>query len=53
MAKNTSGKLTQSTDIIIEALFSEAVTEYVEGRKTKEQAIRDFRQQVQRQLNIQ
>ncbi len=53
MAKNVDGKLVQATDDVIQALFSEAITAYSMGEKTKEQAIADFRQQVSSQVGIQ
>lgn len=52
MAKNVDGKLTQGTDQAIEALFNEAVISYVEGEKTKDQAIEDFKSQVNAQLGL-
>ena len=53
MAPGVDGRLTQGTDDVIQALFGEAVTAYVNGEKTKEVALRDFRQQVQSQIGIQ
>ena len=52
MALTVDGKLVQGTDQAIEGLFQEAVTAFVEGEKSKDQAIADFRQQVQIQLGI-
>jgi len=52
MAKGVNGKLTQSYDDVIQALFQEAVTAFVNGEKSQEQAVADFREQVQSQLNI-
>jgi len=52
MALGVNGRLTQSYDDVIQALFSEAHTAFVNGEKTQEQAIADFRAQVQSQLNI-
>lgn len=46
MANNVDGKLTQGTDQAIEAIWAEAVTAYVNGEKTKDQAIADFKDQV-------
>lgn len=46
MANNVDGKLTQGTDQAIEAIFNDAVTSYVNGEKSKEQAIADFKEQV-------
>ena len=52
MAKNVDGKLTQGTDQAIEGLFNEAVISYVEGEKSKDQAIADFKSQVNAQLGL-
>jgi len=52
MAKTVDGKLVQGTDQSIESIFSEQVTAYVEGEKTKAQALADFRQQASTQLGI-
>jgi len=53
MALGVDGKLSQSYDDVIQALFQEAVTAFVMGEKSRDQAISDFRDQVQSQLNIQ
>ena len=52
MAKNVDGKLTQGTDQAIEGPFNEAVVAYVNGEKTKAQALSDFRNQVEIQLGL-
>ena len=52
MAKNVDGKLTQGTDQAIEGLFNEAVISYVEGEKSKDKAIADFKSQVNAQLGL-
>jgi ABC-type glycerol-3-phosphate transport system substrate-binding protein len=52
MALSVNGRLTQGTDDDIQALFQEAVTAYVNGEKTKAQALADFRSQVQSQLGL-
>jgi len=52
MAKSVDGKLVQGTDQAIESIFSEQVTAYVEGEKTKAQALADFRQQASTQLGL-
>lgn len=46
MANNVDGKLTQGTDQAIEGIWAEAVTAYVNGEKSKDQAIADFKDQV-------
>jgi ABC-type glycerol-3-phosphate transport system substrate-binding protein len=52
IAKNINGRLKQGTDGVIEDLFFEEVDAYIEGEKTKEQALRDFRLQVTRRLGL-
>jgi hypothetical protein len=52
MARGIDGRLTQGTDQAIEGLFQEALTAYVEGEKTKDQALADFRTQVSFQLGL-
>lgn len=46
MANNVDGKLTQGTDQAIEAIWNDAVSSYVNGEKSKDQAIADFKEQV-------
>jgi ABC-type glycerol-3-phosphate transport system substrate-binding protein len=53
IARNVNGKLVQATDQVINGIFGEAVTAFVEGRRTKAQALADFRSQVRSQLGIQ
>jgi multiple sugar transport system substrate-binding protein len=50
IAKAINGKIFQATDEDIEALWDEAVAVYVNGEKTKAQAIADFKTQVEAQL---
>ena len=52
MAKAVDGRLAQGTDQAIEGLFQEALTAFVEGEKTKAQALADFRDQVSFQLGL-
>lgn len=52
MAKTVDGKLTQGTDQAVEGLFNEAVTAYIEGEKTKAQALQEFKNQVSTQLGL-
>jgi len=47
MAKNVNGRLLQGTDEAIEAMFDEAMTAYVNGGKSKAQALAEFRRQVE------
>jgi ABC-type glycerol-3-phosphate transport system substrate-binding protein len=47
MAKTINGKLVQGTDQAVEALFQEEVTAFVNGEKSKAQALADFRRQVE------
>jgi ABC-type glycerol-3-phosphate transport system substrate-binding protein len=53
MAQNVDGKLLQGSDQTINGIFGEEVTAYVLGEKTKDQALADFRTQVQTALGIQ
>jgi len=48
MARNVNGKLEQKTDNAINDLFREAVNYYIEGEKTKAQALVDFKSQAER-----
>jgi ABC-type glycerol-3-phosphate transport system substrate-binding protein len=50
LASHVTGKLFQRTDGAINALFDENVTAFVNGEKTKDQAITDFTEQVNTQL---
>jgi len=45
MAKRVNGGLLQKSDEAIEAMFDEAVTSYVNGKKTKARALDDFKSQ--------
>ena len=53
MAKGVNGRLTQSYDDVIQALFQEAMQQFVNGEKTQAQAISEFREQVKSQVGIQ
>jgi len=50
MAKGVNGKLLQGSDEAIEAMFDEAVAAFVNGEKTKDQALADFRAQAESQF---
>ena len=52
MAKSVDGSLTQGTDQVIEAIFTEMGNAYVNGEKTREQVIADFKSQVSAQLGL-
>lgn len=52
MAQSINGKMTQGTDQAIEVLFNEAVTSYVNGEKSKDDAIAAFKDQVNAQLGL-
>ena len=52
IAKNINGTLMLGADQIINELFIEQVTSYVLGEKTKEQALADFRQNVNTQFSF-
>jgi len=45
MAKNVNGKLFQGTDEIVNDLYNSVIEAYVNGEKTKEQTLADFRTQ--------
>ncbi len=52
MAKSVDGKLTQGTDQAIEGLFGEAVVAFINGEKTRDKALEDFKSQVSAQLGL-
>ncbi len=52
MSKTVDGSLTQGTDQQIEALWSEAVTAYAMGEKSKEDALNGFKQQVETTMGL-
>jgi len=52
MVSTIDGKLIQGTDQAIEALFNEAVTAYVNGEKTKDDALAAFKEQVKSTLGF-
>ncbi len=52
MANNVDGKLTQGTDQAIEGFWGEAVASYINGEKSKAQAIADFKEHVSSELGI-
>jgi ABC-type glycerol-3-phosphate transport system substrate-binding protein len=52
MAKTVNGKMTQGTDQAIEALFNESLYAYVNGEKSLDQAVADFKDQVNAQLGL-
>lgn len=52
MANGVDGKLTQGTDQAIEAIWGDAVGSYVNGEKSKDQAIADFKEQVKTTLGF-
>jgi ABC-type glycerol-3-phosphate transport system substrate-binding protein len=52
MVPSVDGTKTQGTDQAIEALWTEACNAYVNGEKTKEKTIEDFKAQVSGQLGL-
>jgi ABC-type glycerol-3-phosphate transport system substrate-binding protein len=50
LTRHISGRLVQGTDGAIRSIFEENVAAFVNGEKTKEQALADFREQVNSQL---
>jgi len=51
-AKNVNGKLAQYTDSFIETVFQEQINAFLNGEKTKAQALADFRAQVTTHLGL-
>ncbi|MDR0290434.1 MAG: ABC transporter substrate-binding protein [Treponema sp.] len=52
MAKGVNGRLLQGTDQAIEGLWHEAVAAFVNGEKSKAQALADFRSQAEAVLGL-
>lgn len=52
MADSVNGKLSQGTDQAIESIFAEETAAYVNGEKTKQQALDDFKAQVSSTLSL-
>ncbi|MCQ2610443.1 MAG: ABC transporter substrate-binding protein [Treponema sp.] len=52
IANEVNGNLAQGTDQVIEELWGNAVAEYMNGVKSKKQAIADFRSQVKSTLGL-
>jgi ABC-type glycerol-3-phosphate transport system substrate-binding protein len=52
MAMNVDGRMTQGTDQAIEGIFNEAVTAYINGEKSRDQALADFKAQAGTQLGF-
>ncbi len=52
MAESVNGKLSQGTDQAIESIFAEETAAYVNGEKTKQQALDDFKAQVSSTLSL-
>ena len=52
MANNVDGKLNQGTDQAVEGFWGEAVGSYVNGEKSMEDAIADFKQHVKDELGF-
>ena len=52
MAPSVNGKLSQGTDQAIEGIFSEETAAYVNGEKSKTQALEDFKAQVASTLSL-
>jgi ABC-type glycerol-3-phosphate transport system substrate-binding protein len=50
LASGVDGSLTQGTDDIVNTIFGEAVTAYVMGEKSREQALADFQAQINGEL---
>jgi ABC-type glycerol-3-phosphate transport system substrate-binding protein len=52
MAKNVNARLLQGSDEAIESLFGEAMSSFVNGEKSKAQALADFRAQAAAQFGL-
>jgi len=52
MAKHVNARLLQGSDEAIESLFGEAMSAFVNGEKTKAQALADFRAQAAAQFGV-
>jgi len=52
MAKAVDGKLVQASDMVLDNLFQENVTAFVNGEKSKQQALDDFKSQAENQLGL-
>lgn len=52
MANNVDGKLTQGTDQAIEGIWGECVAAFINGEKTKEEALAEFADQVNQTLGF-
>jgi ABC-type glycerol-3-phosphate transport system substrate-binding protein len=50
LASGVDGSLTQGTDDIVDSIFGEAVTAYVRGEKSRDQALADFQAQINGEL---
>jgi len=50
IAENVNGSLYQGSDEAIEAMFDEALYDFIEGEKSKSQALADFRRRVEAQF---
>jgi ABC-type glycerol-3-phosphate transport system substrate-binding protein len=51
-ARGVNGALAQSTDDVMRESFQEAVVSYINGEKTKDQALADFRSQISSTLGL-
>jgi ABC-type glycerol-3-phosphate transport system substrate-binding protein len=52
MAKTVNGNLTQGSDQVVEGLMMEELNAYVNGEKSRDRALADFRAQVEAQLGL-
>jgi hypothetical protein len=52
LAQTINGTLNQGTDAAIGSLFKEAVTAYVNNEKSRDQALNDFKAQVNSELGL-
>jgi ABC-type glycerol-3-phosphate transport system substrate-binding protein len=52
MAKGVNGSLSQKNDELIEGFWEESVTAFLNGEKTKEEALADFSREIKSQLGL-
>jgi len=52
MVKNVNGGLAQGTDMVVNSLWNDAVSAFVNEEKSKAQALADFRRQVAAELGL-
>jgi ABC-type glycerol-3-phosphate transport system substrate-binding protein len=51
-ARDINGKLTQATDSTIRTAFEQATVAYINGEKSRDQAVADFKNQIESELGL-